>query len=86
MLLNLAPGSPVKSSVPPGKGSGWSSCSDSPMSLGSPAVSSSLALALKVCARAATPALFDTRESSLEESSDEEEMDAADDSTRDRMD
>ena len=37
-LLNLAPGSPVKSSAPPGIGhgvrvSGQSSCSDSPMSL-----------------------------------------------------
>ena len=50
--LNLAPGSPVKSSVPPGighvaRGSGLSSCSDSPMSMESPAITSSLALALK---------------------------------------
>ena len=49
-LLNLAPGSPVKSLAPPGighgvRGSGQSSCSDSPMSMGSPAVTSSLALA-----------------------------------------
>ena len=55
-LLNLAPGSPVKSLVPGiGRGvrvSGQSSCSDSPMLLGSPAVTSSLALALKVCAHA----------------------------------
>ena len=40
-LLNLAPGLPVKSLAPPGIGrgarvSGRSSCSDSPMSLGSP--------------------------------------------------
>ena len=53
VLLNLVPGSPVKSSAPPGIGhgvrvSGQSSCSDSPMSLGSPAVTSSLTLALKV--------------------------------------
>ena len=91
MLLNLALGSPVKSSAPPGishgaKGLGQSSCSDSPMSLGSPAVSSSLALALKVRARAATSALFNTRKESSEESSDEEEMDTADDSTKDGTD
>ena len=90
-LLNLAPGFPVKSSTPPGigrgvRGSGWSYCSDSPMSLGSPAVSSSLALALKVHARAAMPALFDAREESEEESSSEEEMDATDDTTRDGTD
>ena len=90
-LLNLAPGSPVKSLAPPGisrrvKGSGRSSCSDSPMSLGSPAVSSSLALVLKVRAQPAMPALFDTRKESEEESSDEEEMDATDDSTKDRTD
>ena len=90
-LLNLALGSPVKSSVPPGishgaKGSGWSSCSNSPMSLGSPAVSSSLALALNVRAWAATPDLFDAREESSEDSSDKEEMDATIDSTRDGTD
>ena len=87
-LLNLVLGSPVKSSVPPvidrgARGSGWSSCSDSPMSLGSPAISSSLAIALKVHARAVTPALFDTREELSEESNDEEEMDATDDSAKD---
>ena len=69
-LLNLAPGS----------------CSDSPMSLGSPAISSSLALALKVRAWPATPALFGARRESSKESSNEEEMDAADDSTKDRTD
>ena len=56
------------------------------MSLGSPAVSSSLALTLKVHARAAMPALFDAREELEEESSNEEEMDAADDTTRDGTD
>ena len=46
-LLNVAPGSPVRRAAPPGLdrgqgGSGRSSCSDSPMSLGSPAPGSSL--------------------------------------------
>ena len=90
-LLNLALGSPVKSSVPPGIGhgarvSGWSSCSDSLMSLGSPAITSSLALALKVCAHAPTPALLDARTDSSEDSSDEEDMDATDNSPRDGTD
>ena len=52
-LLNLAPGSPVMCTALPGLGQGWSrsersSCSGSPMSLGSPAGTTSLALALKV--------------------------------------
>ena len=90
-LLGLAPGSPVKSLAPPGIGRGvrvlgWSSCSDSPMSLGSPAITSSLALALKVCARAPMPALLNDAktDSSSEDSSssNEEDMDAADNSPR----
>ena len=87
-LLNLAPGSPVKSLALPGIGrgarvSGRSSCSDSPMLLGSPAVTSSLALALKVHARALTPALLDAKtDSSEDSSSDEEDMDATDNSPR----
>ena len=93
-LLNLAPGSPVKSSAPPGIGrgarvSGWSSCSDSPMSLGSSAVTSSLTLALKVHARALTPALLDdakTDSSSKDSSSDKEDMDVADNSPREGTD
>ena len=94
-LLGLAPGLPVKSSVPPGIGHGarlsrQSSCSDSPMSLGSPAVTSSLALALKVCAHALTPALLDdakTNSSSEDSSSsDEEDMDAMDNSPREGTD
>ena len=90
-LLNLAPGSPVKSSVLPGishgaRVSGRSSCSDSPMSMGSPAVTSSLALALKVHVHAPTPALLDTGTESSEESSNEEDMDAADNSPRDGTD
>ena len=58
------------------------------MLLGSPAPTSSLALALKVRARAPMPALLDakTDSSSLEESSDEEDMDAVDNSPRDTTD
>ena len=82
-LLNVAPGSPVRHATPPGLdrgqgGSGGSSCSDSPMSLGSPAPGSSLALALKVRTRPVTPLTFGGREglprSTVEE---EEEIDAA---------
>ena len=83
-LLNIAPGSPVRRAAPPGLdrgqgGSGPSSCSDSPMSLGSPAPGSSLGLALKVRTWPVTPSMFGRREglprSTVEE--DEEEMDAA---------
>ena len=83
-LLNVAPGSPVRCAATPGLdrgqgGSGRSSCSDSPMSLGSPAPGSSLALALKVCTWPVTPSTFGGREelprSTVEE--EEEEMDAA---------
>ena len=90
-LLNLVPGSLVKHTTSPElgrgmRGSGAISCSKRSMSLGSPAVSSSLTIALKVCAWAAMPALFD--ESLLEEDSDgeegneEEEMDATVDSAK----
>ena len=83
-LLNVAPGSPVRRAAPPGLdrgqgGSGRSSCSDSPMSLGSPAPGSSLGLALKVRTWPVTPSTFGGREglprSTVEE--EEEEMDAA---------
>ena len=62
-LLNLAPGSPVTCTTPPGLGqgkggSGHSSCSCSPMSLGSLAVGSSLALAIKVRTHPRTPSSF----------------------------
>ena len=94
MLLGLALGSPVKSSALPGIGrgarvSGWSSCSDSPMLLGSPAVTSSLTLALKVRACALTPALLGdakTDSSSEDSSSHEEDMDAVDNSPREGTD
>ena len=93
-LLNLAPGLPIKSSALPGIGrwarvSGWSSCSDSPMSLGSPAITSRLALALKVLAHVLMPALLDdakTDTSSEDSSSDEEDMDTADNSPREGTD
>ena len=83
-LLNVAPGSPVRHAAPAGLdrgqgGSGPSSCSDSPMLLGSPAPGSSLGLALKVHTQPVTPSMFSVREglprSTVEE--DEEEMDAA---------
>ena len=93
-LLILALGLPIKSLAPPGIGhgarvSGWSSCSDSPMSLGSPAIISSLALALKVCARVPMPALLDdakTDSSSEDSSSDEEDMDTTDNGPREGTD
>ena len=93
-LLNLAPGLPVKSLALPGIGhgarvSGRSSCSDSPMSLGSPAITSSLALALKVHTCVPTPPLLDdakTDSSSEDSSSNEEDMDAADNSPREGTD
>ena len=52
------------------------------MSLGSPAITSSLMTALKVCTRPATLAFFDDKEESSEGSSDEEEMDATDDDAK----
>ena len=81
-LLNVTAGSPVRRAAPPGLdrgqgGSGRSSCSDSPMSLGSPVPGSNLGLALKVHTRPVTPSTFGGREglprSTVEE---EEEMDA----------
>ena len=83
-LLNVAPGSPVRRAAPPGLdrgqgGSGPSSCSDSPMSLGSPVPGSSLGLVLKVRTWPVTPSTSGVWEglprSTVEE--DEEEMDAA---------
>ena len=83
-LLNLAPGSPITRAAPPGLGrgkggSGHSSCSGSPMSLGSPAVGSSLALAIKAHTHPGTPSIFGGWEElprgAVEE---EEEMDNTD--------
>ena len=81
-FLNLTPGSPVTRTAPPGLGrgqggSGRSSCSGSPMSLGSPAVGSSLPVALKVRTCLGTPSTFGGWEElprgAVEE--EEEEMD-----------
>ena len=89
-LLNLTPGSPVTHAAPPGlgrgkDGSGCSSCSGSPMLLGSPAVGSSLALAIKVRARLGTPSTFGGWEGlprgAVEE---EEEMDTAENDNADQ--
>ena len=83
VLLNLTPGSPVTHATPPGLGwgkggSGHSSCSDSPMLLGSPALGSSLALALKVGTHLGTPSALgrwkELTRGVIEE--EEEEMDA----------
>ena len=64
---------------------GGSSCSGSPMSLGSPAVTSSLVAALKVCAQPAMPAMFGNKEE-LSEGSNKEEMDATDEDAKEGMD
>ena len=87
-LLNLALGSPVNNLVAARighgtRGSGQSSCSDSPMSLGSPAISLSIGMALRIQARAVTLVLFESEESSAEEEGHEEEMDATIESARD---
>ena len=89
-LLNLTPGSPVTRTTPPGLGrgkgrSGHSLCSGSPMSLGSPAVGSSLALAIKARTRPGTPSMFGGQEGlprcAIEE---EEEMDATENDDADQ--
>ena len=89
-LLNLAPGLAVTHAAPPGLsrgkgGPGCSSCSGSPMSLGSPAVGSSLALAIKVRTHLGTPSKFGGWEElprgTIEE---EEEMDAMENNDADQ--
>ena len=87
-LLNLAPGSPVNNMAVAEigcgtRGSGKSSCSNSPMSLGSPAVSSSIRITLRIWAWAPTPALFESKELLVEEDGHKEEMDAMIESTKD---
>ena len=82
-LLNLAPGSPVTHTAPPGLNqarsrSECSSYSGSPMSLGSPTGMMSLALALRVRTHPATPAIFSSRRWPPMDDG-EEEMDAAED-------
>ena len=82
-LLNLAPGSPVMRTAPPGLTQAHStlersSCSGSPMSLGSPTGTVSLALALRVHTHLAMPAIFSNRRWPPTDDS-KEEMDAAED-------
>ena len=89
-LLNLAPGSPVMRTAPPGLSQGrsrlgHSSCSRSPMSLGSPAGMTSLTLALKVRTHPVMPVMFGNREEPPRDSN-EEEMDAAEDDTGEKED
>ena len=89
-LLNLAPGSPVTRTTPPGLHQGRSrsersSYSGSPMSLGSPAGTASLALALKVRAHRVTPVSFSSRREPPAHNI-EEEMDAAEDDAEEEKD
>ena len=89
-LLNLAPGSPVMRTAPPGLGQGQSrsersSCSRSPMSLGSPAGTTSLALALKVRTHLVMPTMFGSREEPPRDGN-KEEMDAAEDDAKEKED
>ena len=90
-LLNLAPGSPVMCATPPGLGrgkggSGYSSCSGSPMSLGSLAVGSSLALAIKVRPHPGAPSTFGGWKELIRDAveEEEEEMDAAENDDADQ--
>ena len=80
-LLNLAPGSPITRTTPPGLNqdrnrSERSSYSRSPMSLGSPAGTVSLTLALRVRTRRRKPPAHNV----------EEEMDAAEDDAEEEKD
>ena len=82
-FLNLAPGSPVTHTAPPGLNqdrsrSERSSYSRSPMLLGSPAGMASLALALKVHTRPVMPVVFSSRREPPAHN-DKEEMDAVED-------
>ena len=90
-LMNLVLGSPVMRTAPPGLGQGWSrsgcsSCSGSPMSLGSPA-GMSLTLALKVRTHPVTAVMFGScsREDPPKDG-DEEDMDAAEDDVEEEED
>ena len=82
-LLNLAPGSPITCTAPQGlhQGHSRSECSSyygSPMSLGSPAGTVSLALALRVHLRPVTPKTFGSRREPPAHDV-KEEMDAVED-------
>ena len=89
-LLNLAPGSPITCTTQPGLNQGCSrsersSYSRSPMSLGSPAGTASLALALRVCTRLVTPVTFSSRREPPAHKV-EEEMDAVEDNAKEEKD
>ena len=89
-LLNLAPGSLITCTAPPGLNQGHSrsersSYSRSPMSLGSPAGTASLALALRVHTHSATPAIFSSRREPPAHDV-EEEMDATEDDAEEEKD
>ena len=89
-LLNLVPGSPITCTTPPGLNQGHSRLerslySGSPMSLGSPAGTGSLTLALKVRPHLAMPAISSSR-GEPPAHDDEEEMDAMEDDTEEEKD
>ena len=89
-LLNLVPGSPVTCTAPPGLNQGRSrlersSYSGSPMPLGSPAGTASLALVLRVHTCPVTPAIFSSRREPPAHDV-KEEMDAAEDDAEEEKD
>ena len=89
-LLHLAPGSPITHTAAPGLNQGHSrsehsSYSGSPMSLGSPAGTASLALALRVCAHLVMPVIFSSRREPPAHDV-KEEMDAVEDDTEEEKD
>ena len=89
-LLNLAPGSAITRTTPPGLNQGHSrsersSYSGSPMSLGSPAGIASLALALRVRAHLVMPVIFSSRRESPAHDV-EEEMDTVEDDAKEEKD
>ena len=89
-LLNLAPGSPITRTAPQGLNQGrskseHSSYSGSPMSLGSPAGTMSLELALKVRTRPVTPMIFSSRREPPAHDV-KEEMDAMEDDAKEEKD
>ena len=89
-LLNLAPGSPITHTAPPelNQGPSRSECSSysgSPMSLGSPAGTASLALALRVCTHPVTPMTFGSRREPPAHDV-EEEMDVTQDDAKEEKD
>ena len=89
-LLNLAPGSPITRTAPPelNQGRSKSECSSysgSPMSLGSPAGTVSLTLALRVHAHPVMPTTFSSRREPPAHDV-EEEMDATEDDAEEEKD